>query len=445
MFCKYMVFLLSAISLAACEGEGFGWNLDREIGDLYYDTGAWDEYGLGGSGLRMPFPSGKYWALTQGYNTGSHVNYGFSYGDDSYALDFSRNGCDAYGQPVTAMAMGKVIKVTEDGHGDQGYGNSVLIAHGAGYVSRSAHFSENLVEVDDIVDTNDYIGKVGNSGYSVGAACSSHPGTHLHVALYRHGEGIPPEPISGQTGLITGCWYNREGDEHCGGDPGDYDPEDGGSGDGGGGSEIDDEGELDIRMMDIYPDYGTADQTEFVWVAVVDSPDAKPDATLVIHNTRDDHDYDFEMRTESKKNPWVFTYQKTLRDASSYRFWVEASNGDGNDTSSSQRVSVSPSSSNYPRFTDFDWDPSRGREDETEFEWEARISVSGSEPDVTLHIVNPSDARVYDFDMDVRSSGSSWRAEYEKVMRDETVYTFWATTGNGSSANASEVGSVETY
>ena len=57
--------------------------------------------------LTLPFPSGEYWQLTQGPGGVSHKDWGFSYGDDRFALDFSQAGCKPYGKAVTPIAPGR--------------------------------------------------------------------------------------------------------------------------------------------------------------------------------------------------------------------------------------------------------------------------------------------------------------------------------------------------
>lgn len=185
-----------------------------------YGTPSTDENNSGEhSRWTLPFPSGNYWKVTQGYETGTHVDWGGEYGDDTYALDFSRSACDAYGMAINPVDKGVVLEVIEE---EGGYGESLLIEHEEGYVSRYAHLLEVRVSVGEIVDINTNIAYVGNSGEVSGEACTEHPGTHLHVALYLNGEGARPEPLSGNTPINVGCWYNREGIENCSGDPGDY-------------------------------------------------------------------------------------------------------------------------------------------------------------------------------------------------------------------------------
>jgi murein DD-endopeptidase MepM/ murein hydrolase activator NlpD len=414
---------------------------------------SWGAYGGGMPVLTLPFVSGEYWLVTQTYNQGSHVDYGFTYGDDSYAVDFAQAGCDAYGKPVTPVADGTVLEVgTAGSNKDHGYGNTVLIDHGGGYVSRYGHLSALYVSEGEYVSRSDVIGAVGNTGYVVGSACSDHPGTHLHLAFYKDGEGIPPELMSENT-MTEGCWYNREGLKDCESDPGSYDPveddsegndSDNMSDDPNEDYELDGEGELGVAFCAVYPDSGTQEQTEFLWVAIIDSPDGTPEATLKIHNPNDNVTYEFEMEMERDRNPYVFSYQKTLRDESDdYEYWVQASNGDGNDQSSHHRMSVEDEVSDFPELGTFSMSPTVGEAGDTEFDWSAHV-YSDDRPDATLHILNPNDLTVYEFDMDVDDYGDEdWKATYQKTLRDEAEYPYWYTADNGNSANASRVRMVE--
>jgi hypothetical protein len=405
------------------------------------------DYGIGGGQpeLTLPFPSGEYWLVSQGYNTGSHQDYNFNYGDDSYALDFAQNGCEAYGKEVTPVADGWVIKVTEDGYGDSGYGNSVLINHDNGYVSRYGHFSETLVSEGDYVTVYDSIGLVGNTGYVLGHACGEHPGTHLHLAFYLEGQGIPPEPVSGNSRLRTRCWYNREGVESCDGDPGPYEPEEGGNSDDehntNDGDDEHDEN-LSVSDLNVSPDWGTASETNFVWTTVVNSVD-RPDVTLWITNENDGDSYSFEMDTESTESPWVFFYRKTLRDDLEYPFWVEVnSDGDTVESDTEWMEVWNSSEENPPEDYSYGWSPDEGDAGETEFSWSLRFTGEGSST-ATLHIVNPADGEVYDFDMDAWESGDDiWSASFEKTLRDSTVYPFWVSMEDRNTTNTTEVGTV---
>ncbi len=383
--------------------------------------------------LNLPFPVGEYWQVTQTYNpsndtSSSHQDYGGTYSDDRYAIDFAQGGCTAYGKPVNPMAEGEVYYVDSDDGSGTGYGNTVIIRHQNSFYSRYAHFSEILVNVGDIVDTNDYIGTVGNTGNVSGTACSEYPGTHLHIALYKDGEGVKPEPLSGNS-LTVGCWYDRLGDVSCSGDPGSYE------------DEIDDEGQLTISYLAVNPENGTAGETEFVWTTVVNSPDLQPEATLLIHNPNDGVNYEFEMETESAENPWIFSYQKTLRDPATYTYWVKASNGDGNAVSDTQMIRVDDAVDTSLNVNSISWTPLSGTAEETEFTWSVSVT-SSTMPSVDLYILNPNDATTYAFTMSVSGAGSSWTATYSKTLRDATTYAFWAVADNGVTTSVSSVGSL---
>ncbi len=403
------------------------------------DTGE-DADGTGGSAegmpyLTLPFPSGEYWQVTQTYNpsndtASSHYDYGGTYSDDRWAVDFAQSGCEDYGKPVNPMADGTVYLTVEDDGSGTDYGNTVIVRHSNSFYSRYAHMSEILVSEGDSVDTNDYIGKVGNTGYVVGSDCPEHLGTHLHIAVYKDGEGIKPEPLSGNSGLTELCWYNRDGDVSCSGNPGDYE-----------GEENEDEGEISISYLAANPEEGTAGETEFVWTTVINSPDLDPEATLVIHNPNDGINYDFTMETDSAENPWTFVYQKTLRDAATYTYWVEAGNGDGNAVSDIRELTVDEAVDSGLNVNSITWSPLEGTADETEFTWNVSVT-SSSKPSVTLYILNPNDGVTYDFAMSTSGSGSSWTSTYSKTLRDPTTYAFWAVAGNGVTTSVSAVGSL---
>lgn len=73
-----------------------------------------------------------------------------------------------------------------------GYGYTVEIDHGNGYVTRYAHNSKNLVAVGDPVRDGDVIGKVGSTGRSTG--------THVHFEVWRDGRVINPNEFVHQPG-----------------------------------------------------------------------------------------------------------------------------------------------------------------------------------------------------------------------------------------------------
>lgn len=388
----------------------------------------------------VPFRSGEYWQLTHGYNLDtsddyneegeleeSHVDYGGTYSDDSYALDFGQSGCEAYGKPVTAVADGEVYQVQEDDGDDKGYGNTVIVRHENGYYSRYAHLSAIMVEEDEEVDEWSYIGKVGNTGYVVGSSCEKYEGTHLHLGVYNGGDGVKPEPLSGTSDLKVECWYNREGNEACSGESyADYNEEDVST-------------EIGINYVDVSPDSGTAGETQFVWISVVESEE-EPEATLRIYNPSDNYAYPFEMWTYSEESPWVFIYQKTLNSALTYEYWVEAQNGDDKDISDVYEVTVENASSSHLEIESIDADPDSGIAGETSFNFNVDVE-SSSKPEITLYIVSPYDAYSYPFEMTVNSTGeTTWEGDYEKeYFSNVGIFVYWAVASNGNTSATSEV------
>ncbi len=61
-----------------------------------------------------------------------------------------------------------------------GYGLSVEVDHGDGYVTRYAHHSKNYVAVGDVVSTGQVLAQTGTTGRSTG--------THLHFEVIRNGK-----------------------------------------------------------------------------------------------------------------------------------------------------------------------------------------------------------------------------------------------------------------
>lgn len=85
------------------------------------------------------------------------------------------------GTPLYSMAAGKVVLV---GHFYYA-GNAVLIDHGNGLVSLSAHMSKVLVKQGDMVEAGQKIGLSGATGRVNGA--------HLHLGTFVQGKVVDPE------------------------------------------------------------------------------------------------------------------------------------------------------------------------------------------------------------------------------------------------------------
>ncbi len=116
---------------------------------------------LGPDGISDPFGTPR--ANAFGYHTG---------------VDFLA----PIGTIVGASAAGQVTVATWD----PSYGNWVEISHGGGYRSRYAHLDEIWVREGEWVQSNAYIGTVGNTGNSSGA--------HLHFEIIVGGQAVNPLP-----------------------------------------------------------------------------------------------------------------------------------------------------------------------------------------------------------------------------------------------------------
>ena len=97
----------------------------------------------------------------------------------------------ATGDPVAAAAAGRVTVAGASPAGYGGYGLIVMIDHGDGLVSISAHLSKVLVRVGEEVTPGQRVGSIGTTG--------SVTGSHLHLELRRRGVQIDPKPwLSGK-------------------------------------------------------------------------------------------------------------------------------------------------------------------------------------------------------------------------------------------------------
>lgn len=128
----------------------------------------WDAYPSG-----MPVEGG-YVISDFGYRIHPvYRAYKFHYGVD----------IKAYYTSIYATGAGTVIKAAYQ----SGYGYTIEIDHGYGYITKYAHMSKFSVSVGDQVVRGDKIGVSGNSGVSSGA--------HLHYEVIQDGKKIDPEPF----------------------------------------------------------------------------------------------------------------------------------------------------------------------------------------------------------------------------------------------------------
>lgn len=125
----------------------------------------------------------------------SYVTSGFGRRADPFGggsqfhkgLDFQAD----IGDPVLAVADGVVSFVGER----SGYGNTVEIDHGNGYVTRYAHNSRLVRQVGDLVRAGQEIARAGSSGRSTGA--------HVHFELWQNGVVVNPRKFLGHNDALA--------------------------------------------------------------------------------------------------------------------------------------------------------------------------------------------------------------------------------------------------
>lgn len=134
----------------------------------------------GGSGgyvskgnFTWPVPS--YICISQGYGS-------YDMGSFHKGIDIAAN----YGSPIVAADSGRVIWAGYgfSGSGYGGYGNVVVIDHGNGYSSLSAHMSSVAVSAGQQVTKGQTIGYIGSTGDSTG--------NHCHFEIRRYGSPVNP-------------------------------------------------------------------------------------------------------------------------------------------------------------------------------------------------------------------------------------------------------------
>lgn len=126
---------------------------------------------------------------------GSFVTSGFGGRADPFGggsqfhkgIDFQAS----IGDPVLAVADG----VVSFAGARSGYGNTVEIDHGNGYVTRYAHNSRLVRQVGDLVRAGQEIAKAGSSGRSTGA--------HVHFELWQDGVVINPRKFLGHNNALA--------------------------------------------------------------------------------------------------------------------------------------------------------------------------------------------------------------------------------------------------
>ncbi len=103
-------------------------------------------------------------------------------------IDFKAN----VGDPVMAVADG----VVSFSGVRSGYGNTIEIDHGNGYVTRYAHNSRLSLKVGGLVRAGEEVAKAGSSGRSTGA--------HVHFEVWQNGQAVNPKKFLNQQSPLHG-------------------------------------------------------------------------------------------------------------------------------------------------------------------------------------------------------------------------------------------------
>jgi murein DD-endopeptidase MepM/ murein hydrolase activator NlpD len=131
----------------------------------------------------LPYPIGKAYACSQGFNTSySH------FGTFSYAVDFGM----PVGTLVTAARSGRIVYIIEsysDNDQIEGHENVVIVMHEDSTYARYVHLTPNgaLVHMNQMVVPGDTVGLSGSSG--------TNGGPHLHFDVTKTFNGRSDQTI----------------------------------------------------------------------------------------------------------------------------------------------------------------------------------------------------------------------------------------------------------
>ncbi|MFC4146169.1 M23 family metallopeptidase [Micromonospora mangrovi] len=118
--------------------------------------------------------------------------YGPRWGTLHAGIDFAMPS----GTPIHAAAAGTVVQAGDAG---DGYGNSVFIDHGNGYLTHYAHQSSLKVTVGEKVSAGEVIGYEGATGDATG------PHLHFEVHKGQMWNQIDPAPFLRARGIDVAC------------------------------------------------------------------------------------------------------------------------------------------------------------------------------------------------------------------------------------------------
>lgn len=127
---------------------------------------------------------------------GSYITSGFGSRADPFnggsanhkGIDFEAD----VGDPVLAVADG----VVSYSAARSGYGNTVEVDHGNGYVTRYAHNSRLIRKVGELVRAGQQIARAGSTGRSTGA--------HVHFEVWENGRVVNPRKFLNQASPLKG-------------------------------------------------------------------------------------------------------------------------------------------------------------------------------------------------------------------------------------------------
>lgn len=147
-------------------------------------------------GFYSPVDIDNFW-IRQRFNNPYRNSYDYGGTDDlrfdyyqHTGVDFAPNS-SAEDLSVRAITNGKVVKIQYNDGNDHGLGNTIILEHN-GFYSLYAHLSVIYVENGEIVNANEPIGFIGNSGngclnyWRIGSdGCDKLglPDTHLHFEI----------------------------------------------------------------------------------------------------------------------------------------------------------------------------------------------------------------------------------------------------------------------